>query len=224
MNILAVETSSTVAGAAILADGKLVAECYQDHKLTHSEMIMPMVEQVMRMAQLTCADIDRFAVDVGPGSFTGVRIGVCCVNGMAAAVKKPVAAVDSLLAVAAGLPYFAGSVAVIADARGVQIYGGLFDTSCGMPSYIGERMAGELEEFLDALPIDGPLLFAGDGAAAHRARIAERFPGAKFAPAHLNKPRASSLAMAAVQAETAKEAMPVYLRKPQAQRMREQNG
>jgi len=224
MNILAVETSSTVAGAAVLADGKLVAECYQDHKLTHSEMIMPMVQQVLNMAQLTCADMDVFAVDVGPGSFTGVRIGVCCVNGMAAAVKKPVAAVDSLTAVAASLPYFDGTVAVIADARGVQIYGGLFDTSSGIPVYITGRMAGELEEFLDSLPADEALLFAGDGAAVHKARIAERFPNARFAPAHLSKPRASSVAVAAQSAETAKEAMPVYLRKPQAQRMREQNG
>ena len=225
MNILAVETSSTVAGAAVWKDGRLVAECYLDHRLTHSEIIMPMVEKALALSETEINAIDCFGVDVGPGSFTGVRIGVCCVNGMAAALKKPVAPVDSLAAVAENLPFFSGLTAVIADARGVQIYGGLFDTAKGVPEYIGERMAGTIDEFLEKLPASKPLLFAGDGAGVHRQRILEAFPQAVFAPAQRCRPRACAVAAAAARLAEAggivKEAMPLYLRVPQAQRMRE---
>lgn len=231
MNILSIETSSQVAGAAVLRDGKLAAECYLDHRLTHSEIIMPMVERVLSMAELACEELDAFAVDVGPGSFTGVRIGVCAANGMADALNKPVIPVDSLEAMAFGFPFFAGLAIPLIDARGEQVYAGRYDVESGEPKRIGERFAGNIHDFLQGLPTDHPMVFVGDGALAHKALILSSFPGAKFACPHLDRPRASAIAALAAKrlerGETAAAALPLYMRSPQAERMRalrEQHG
>ena len=96
IRLLAVETSSSVAGAAVVVGGKLAAEEYLDHRLTHSEVILPMVDRTLGGACVSTKEITALAVDVGPGSFTGVRIGVCLANGMAAALGVPVVAVDAL--------------------------------------------------------------------------------------------------------------------------------
>ena len=226
MNILALDTSSTVAGAAVVRDGKLVSEEYRDHRLTHSEIILPMAERVLAAAELDVSDMDAFAVNVGPGSFTGVRIGVCAVNAMAAALKKPVAAVDALEALAFHGAYYGDVVCPILDARGEQIYGAVFDLSGGTPKLLGERQATTIDEFLRSVTARRPY-FVGDGAQAHRERIARLFPGAVFAPAQLMRARASSVAVLAqqklAQGLSEKEALPLYLRRPQAERMR-QNG
>ena len=231
MNILSIETSSSVAGAAVLRDGKLAAECYLDHRLTHSEIIMPMVERVLNMAELTCDDLDAFAVNAGPGSFTGVRIGVCAANGMADALNKPVIPVDSLETMAFCFPFFDGLAVPVIDARVEQVYAGRYDMAFGAPKRIGGRFAGNIHDFLRELPKDRPMIFTGDGALAHKALILSSFPGAEFAPAHLDRPRAGAIAALAAKrldrGETATAAMPLYMRSPQAERMRvlrEQDG
>jgi tRNA threonylcarbamoyladenosine biosynthesis protein TsaB len=221
VNILSIETSSSVAGAAVLRDGKLAAEQYLDHRLTHSEIIMPMVQRVLEMAELTCAEMDAFAVDVGPGSFTGVRIGVSAVNGMADALKKDVIPVDSLEAMAFGFPYFCGLVVPLIDARNEQVYTACYDTSAGEPKRVGKRFAGNIRDFLLKLPKGQSVVFLGDGAHAHRELIQSYFPEAVFAPAHLDRPRAGAIAALAqirlIRGETAPSALPLYLRAPQAE-------
>lgn len=224
MSILSIETSSSVAGAAALRDGKLVAESYLDHRLTHSEIIMPMVERVLNMAEIPCAELDAIAVDVGPGSFTGVRIGVSAANGMADALNKPVIAVDSLEAMAFGFPYFDGFVVPVIDARGEQVYAACYNVQSGEPVRAGGHFAGSIRDFLSELPKGCRMVFLGDGAAAHRELIASVFPEAAFAPAHLDRPRAGAIAALAekrfMRGETASSALPLYLRAPQAEQKR----
>lgn len=226
MNILALDTSSTVAGAAVLKNGRLAAEEYRDHRLTHSEIILPMAERALAAAEMDVSEMDAFAVSVGPGSFTGVRIGVCAVNAMAAALKKPVIAVDAFESLALHAAHYGDLVCPILDARKEQVYAAVFDLSSGFPRRIGERQATTIGEFLESVEALRPY-FLGDGAEAYKERILEHFPNAVFAPAQLMRARASSVAVIAAQrlAEGVfeKEAQPLYLRKPQAERMR-QNG
>ena len=225
MNLLAIETSSSVAGAAVMVDGKLIAEEYLDHRLTHSEMILPMVDRVLHGAGLQTEELSAIAADVGPGSFTGVRIGVCLANGMAAALGVPVVAVDALEAMASLFPAFDGAVCPLLDARGEQIYAAAYFTGGEEPVLAMERFAGNVNDFLEQLNTLGvPLCFVGDGAPVHEARIRALFPQARFAPPHLNRQRASAVAALAARrvarGETVREAMPMYLKKPQAERMK----
>jgi tRNA threonylcarbamoyladenosine biosynthesis protein TsaB len=227
MNILSIETSSSAAGAAVFAENALRCETFLDHRLTHSQFIMPLVERVMEESSLELAQLDCLAVNVGPGSFTGVRIGVCAANALAAALKKPVAAVDSLAVLAANAPGHS-LVCPLYDARGEQVYAGLFDTSSSIPRPLLPLFAGSVHEFLPALPTDKPILFLGDGAQAHESLLKERFGDCcRFFPAHLNRPRAGALAFLGAdlleKGQTVQEAVPLYLRPSQAERMAAKN-
>ena len=122
MILLSIDTSGPACSAALLADDRLLGEIVINSALTHSETIMPAVDELLSRENLTCADVDLFAVAAGPGSFTGVRIGVCAAKGMAHAAGKPCARVNSLAALAAGLPFVPGVVCPILDARREQVY------------------------------------------------------------------------------------------------------
>lgn len=126
MNILAVDTSGPVAGIAILKDGCVTFEETVVNKLTHSANLMPMIDAALSRTGMTLKDMHRLAVVVGPGSFTGVRIGVSTVKGLSHGSGIPCVAVDALQAMAAGVPYFDGIVCPIQDARAGQVYGAAF--------------------------------------------------------------------------------------------------
>ena len=171
MNILMIDTSGPACGVAIMADGRLVYEAELTHRQTHSQRVMPMVDTALQMSDMTAADMDVFGAVVGPGSFTGVRIGVCMVKGFAHAVNRPCCAVNALEALAMNAMGFAGLVCPILDARRGQVYCAAFDTSSGRPARMLEDAALPLEAFLQALPPDAPLVFLGDGAPVHGAAI-----------------------------------------------------
>jgi len=216
MTILAVESSSGVAGVALLKENILVYEEYIDDGLTHSEVLLPMIERALAHTD-GIASVDRFAVDIGPGSFTGIRIGVCAVNALAQAANKPVFCASSLEILAAQWPYF-GFVCAICDARGEQVYGALYNTGQGAPKEIIAPCAAQIDEMLEQLP-SGDILFTGDGAIAHRGRISERLGApAQFAPPHLARVRASALSVMARTGECVEQAEPMYLRVPLAER------
>lgn len=226
MTILALESSGFVASAALYQDGKILAEELLDGQLTHSLIAMPMLERVLLAANVALESVDAFAVNIGPGSFTGLRIGIGSANAMAFAMGKPVAAIDSLEALAANMPFFAGIVCPLIDARQDQIYGACFDLGSGAPKRLRPLFAGRIDDFLREAPADLPLLFLGDGATAQRAAIEAYFGGrAYFAPAHCNAHRAATLAVLGAMrlkaGKTVAEAQPLYLREPQAVRMRE---
>lgn len=225
MKILAIDTSGPVAGCAVMVDGCIVHSIALNHGLTHSESIMPAVEDCMSGSGLTCEDIDVFASVAGPGSFTGVRIGICAAKGFAHAVNKPCVAIHALEALAMNFPGFDGLVCPILDARRKQVYCAVFDTKNGYPERVAEDDAIALDELLQRLPEDRKILFAGDGVGVHAAAILEKLGDrAVIAPANLRDLRADAVCVLAERKQDewipAHELRPVYLRAPQAERER----
>ena len=226
MNILAVDTSGPVAGVALMQDGVITHEITAQHGLTHSQTSMPMVDDVLSAAALKAQDIDLFAAVVGPGSFTGVRIGVCAVKGLAYAWEKPVVPVDSLEALAVGAFGFDGVICPILDARRGQVYCAAFRFREGdLPERLMPDQAIALTDFLTQLPTGDRLLFLGDGLRVHypkaREILGER---AVAAPAPAACLRAASACWIAQkrqdQAVDGRALEPLYLRASQAERER----
>ena len=223
--VLAIDTSGPVAGCAVLAGGRVAHLTAMNHGLTHSETIMPAVDAALAGAGLSCGDVDVFAAVAGPGSFTGVRIGVCAAKGLAHATGKRCAAVHALETLAMNFYGFDGLCCPILDARRGQVYCAAFDMSGGMPRRALEDTAQPLAQFLDRLPADRRLVFVGDGVPVHgdavRAALGER---ALIAPPNLRDLRADAACLlAAARPETWVEAAqlrPIYLRAPQAERNR----
>ena len=131
MKILALETSAKAVSAAVSKDGKILASGYQDTGLTHSRTLMPIVEAMLKNAELVPADLDAIAVAVGPGSFTGIRIGVAAAKGLAFAVDKPVIGISTLAAMARNVSFADGLVVCAMDARRHQVYNALFEAKEG---------------------------------------------------------------------------------------------
>ena len=228
MNILMIDTSGPACGVAIQKDGQIVCEMQLTSGKTHSQRVMPMADSALALCEMGVKDIDLFGAVVGPGSFTGVRIGVSTVKALAHAAGKPCIGVDALHALAANISGFDGVICPILDARAQQVYGAMFES--GMPPVrLMEDTAEKLTVFLDRCEQMGrDRLFLGDGAPAFESAIRERLgEKAHFAPAqHMGLRAASACALAecfAQQAENLKDCMtllPLYLRAPQAERER----
>ncbi len=225
MNILALDTSGPVAGVAILKNSEAAYEAMAVNKFTHSVSLMPMVEEGFIHTGLSIQDIDLFAVTEGPGSFTGVRIGVSTVKGLAHGAGKPCIGINALEALAAGIPHFSGTICPIQDARASQVYGAAFRT--GIPPHrLMEDEALKLPEYLDRLAaFDSPLMFVGDGVAVHQEAIESHMKDkVLLAPAHMRFLRPLSVAVLAEQYKASAvdylSLMPYYLRAPQAERQR----
>ena len=225
MNILAVDTSGPVAGSAILKDGCVTFEETVVNKLTHSANLMPMIDAALTRTGMTLKDMHRLAVVVGPGSFTGVRIGVSTVKGLSHGSGIPCVAVDALQAMAAGVPYFDGIVCPIQDARAGQVYGAAF-TAGEVPTRLLEDAPLKLEDYVTQVKSLGVrFCFLGDGMPVHRARLAELLGDqAIFASANVSYLRPASVALLAAQPDAQEldylTLMPLYLRAPQAERNR----
>ena len=131
MKILAVDTSATPVSAALVDSGRLLGEFYLNIKTTHSQTLMPIVESLLKTTGTAIQEIDVFAVNVGPGSFTGVRIGVASVKGLTMPLERPCAAVSTLEAMAYGMPYENGIVCAVMDARCSQVYNAIFEMKGG---------------------------------------------------------------------------------------------
>jgi len=226
MKILALDTSGPVAGAALMEDGVITHEVMASHGLTHSQTAMTMVDQCLSAANLSVKDIDLFAAVAGPGSFTGVRIGVCAVRALAHAWNKPAVSIDSLETLAMNGFGFSGIVCPILDARRGQVYCAAFRFEAGkLPVRILEDDAMALTDFLAKLPEYEKCLFLGDGLKVHFPAIsAQMGDRAVPAPAHLAYIRpAAACEIALHRADEAKNCMelnPIYLRAPQAERER----
>lgn len=214
LHILALSSSGNTASAALLTDGAVADEIVCESGRTHSETLMPAAERLLNRNGLAARDMDVFAVDTGPGSFTGVRIGVCCVNALAAALMKPVIAVDSLTAHFLDIGYAGGEIAVLLDARGQRGYAAKFlDAEMTDPP-----RAVDVAEFLKC--VSPGTTFTGDGAFAYRELIEKTIPHAKFTESALLASRVALKAFDKYQkGETARSAEPLYLRSSQAERM-----
>ena len=226
MILLSIDTSGPAASCAVLIDGEIVQSIAMNRGLTHSETIMPALDACMSAAGLTCDQVDCFVSVAGPGSFTGVRIGVCAVKGLAHAWNRPCARIDALEALAMNFAGFDGLACPILDARRGQVYCAAFDMKDGMPVRVLEDEAVDLAAFLERLPKDRRLVFLGDGLRVHAARIRETLTEALIAPANLRQLRADAACLLAEARPEewmeARKLTPIYLRLPQAERERNQ--
>lgn len=224
MIILAVDSSGPVVSAAVSKDEKILYEAAANCGLTHSETMQPMIEQVVRGAGIRPDGVDLFACVTGPGSFTGVRIGVCAVKAMAQALDRPCVALSALEVLAAGKHGFIGTICPILDARREQVYAAAYSFSEGeLPQKILAEDALPLLDYLEKLP-EGRLLFVGDGVPVHKERIGEKLGDrALFSPDCTGQLRSGVACYLAARKPPcdAMSLMPAYLRKPQAERERE---
>jgi len=227
MKILALETSAKAVSAALTEDGKVLASGYQDTGLTHSRTLMPIVEHLFQNTGTTLADCDAVAVAAGPGSFTGIRIGVAAAKGLAFGADKPAVGVSTLAAMARNVSFSDGLIVCAMDARRQQIYNALFEAGDGELTRLTEDRAIALAELVEELRGDPrPITVVGDGA-----RLAYDYLNAndipcRLAPPHLVMQNAASVALEAEvlaregKLVSAQELEPVYLRPAQAERLR----
>ncbi len=228
MKILAFDSSAVSASVALTEDGKLLGESFLNAGLTHSRTLMPMTREMLNTAGFNLEEIDAFAVSAGPGSFTGLRIAVSSVKGMAAALNKKCIAVSTLEAMAYNLPQIGEyTICAVMDARCKQFYNALFKIEkggiirlCDDRAIMVDKLSGELKD------IDGDIVLVGDGANLAYSLISETDinKNIQLAPQALRYQKASSVAAAAFEKYKKNEAvsaaalMPSYLRLSQAER------
>ena len=174
MKILALETSARACSAAVTQDGQILAACCQNSGLTHSRTLMPMVESMLKNADLTLDGMDAVAVAAGPGSFTGIRIGVAAAKGLAFSVDKPAVGVSTLAAMARNAAFFDGLIVCAMDARRSQIYNALFEVRGGTLIRLCPDRAVALADLAEELRGDPrPKIAVGDGGALCQAALTE---------------------------------------------------
>ncbi len=225
MKILAVESSAGPASCAVYEDGKVLASSYINVKLKHSQTLIPMIDAMLKNSGIGIDDIDMLAVAAGPGSFTGVRIGVAAIKGIAFARGIPCIGVSTLAAMAhmAGALHFDGIVCPAMDARCSQVYTAMFECSSNTLTRLTEDSALKIEELKNQIiNTKKSVLFVGDGALLCYNAICPNCANVYIAPEQFRFQNAVGVAMqAASQPEKAVSAdslLPIYLRLPQAER------
>ena len=228
MLILAFESSARAASVALVEDGRLISQYSQCSGLTHSRTLLPMAEDMLKNAELSLDKVDLFAVAHGPGSFTGIRIGVAAAKGLAFAADKPAVGVSTLAAMARNVAFCDGLVICAMDARRQQVYNALFEAKDGQLTRLTPDRAIALEELAEELRSDPrPKTVVGDGAKLCLAHLTAAGIPCRLAPAHLVMQNAMSVALEAeaMAAEgklvSAQALEPVYLRPAQADRLRQ---
>lgn len=225
MLILAFESSAKAASVALCRDGHLVSQYSQCSGLTHSRTLLPMAEDMLKNAELTLRDVDLIAVAHGPGSFTGIRIGVSTVKGLAWAGDTPCVGVSTLEAMAWHGLAAGGVVCPVMDARRSQVYNALFEIRDGRPQRLcPDRPIALAELAEDVKKLDAPVFLVGDGAAITKAFFDAQGIPCRMAPENLLWQDAWGVAMAAMDKEpgNADSLLPVYLRLSQAERERQE--
>ena len=225
MKILALDTSAKSASAALVEDGTIKGENFINTMLTHSETLMSMTDYLLKNTKTALNEIDCFAVTCGPGSFTGLRIGIAAVKGMAFALQKPCVAVSALASMAYNISGENTVVCAVMDARRSQVYNALFDVSEKEPVRLCEDRALQIDELTEELKnIDKKIVLVGDGAKLCFDKMSDKLNNITLANENVRYQRASSVGMAAEklyangQVLTPSQLMPKYLRLPQAQR------
>ncbi len=237
MKLLAIDSSGLVASAAILENENLLAEYTVNFKKTHSETLLPMIDEIAKMTEQDLATLDAVAIAAGPGSFTGLRIGSATAKGLALALRVPIVEVPTLAGLAMNLFKAKGLICPVMDARRQQVYSGIYRfegdtlvTVRDQDPVAASDLIAELNELKGGLASEG-VIFLGDGSKVVKpfAEKDLKVPYT-FAPANANRQRAASVgALAEVYfAEgryvTAAEHAPIYLRKSQAEQERERKG
>ncbi|MBI2411656.1 MAG: tRNA (adenosine(37)-N6)-threonylcarbamoyltransferase complex dimerization subunit type 1 TsaB [Deltaproteobacteria bacterium] len=222
MNILAIDTSSPSGSIALFSDNRLVAELTVSEAGVHAEWLLKSIDSFLSSLNRSISEVDLFAVTNGPGSFTGIRIGVSAVKGLAWSAGKKAAGVSTLKALSMNLPYSARPVCAVLDARKGEVYSALFDLSGGGIKELMPEAALSPQALVDALAslsLPSPPIFIGDGLKVYGDLLREKVALASFAPEALWRIRASNIALLAIDDfhRDPKDLIPVYLRRSEAE-------
>ncbi len=227
MLILSFETSAKAASVALVEEGKLLGESYQNTGLTHSQTLMVMAQDLLKQCGREIGDLDAVAVANGPGSFTGVRIGVAAAKGLAWGAEIPCCGTSTLASMAMGLGIWQGYVCPVMDARRGQVYNALFYVHCGKCTRIREDRAISLGELgKDVQNLTEPIFLVGDGSILCYNTLLESVPALVLPPEHRMHQRAAGVALEAArmiasgECTDAGQLTPNYLRLSQAERER----
>ena len=220
--LLTIDTSSSAGSVAVSRGESLLGEILLNTSATHSDRLLVAARRLLLDLGVRLSDVAAFAVVIGPGSFTGLRVGVATVKGLAFASGKPVIGVSSLRTLAMQAPFSSHPVCTLLDARKKEVYAGLFQWERGVPAPLGPERVIAPEALLDQ--ITGDVLFIGSGSELYRTLIVRRLGGrAHFAPWHCHPPRASSAATLALadlrqgDACSPLQVNPVYIRPSEAE-------
>lgn len=239
MKILGIDSSGMVASVAILQDDVIIAEYTMNHKKTHSETLLPMIDEIVKTSETKLEELDAIAIAAGPGSFTGLRIGAATAKGLAMAMDKPVIPIKTCEGLAYNMWGAEGLICPIIDARRNQVYTGLYRVK-GNVEVILEQQPMDIHELIEYIndyskklaeseggPIEG-VTFLGDGVAIYQDVIWDEIDvPCKMAPAMMNRQRGASIASYGEllykegKYINADDFAPEYLRKSQAERVRE---
>jgi tRNA threonylcarbamoyladenosine biosynthesis protein TsaB len=215
VRVLGVETSTPAGGVALLDGDRVLCEYVLDVRATHSERLMPAIDRLMRDAGWSPRDVEGLAVAVGPGSFTGLRIGLSTVKGLGVALGVPIAAVPTLDAMAAALPWTALPVCPVIDARKGEVY-------CSLYRWDGVRMRREWD-YLALRPgdlaarLDEPVVLVGDGAGSIASRWGHRVPPPRRLPSPATVAWLGGERLRAGHVVAAADLVPIYLRPSEAE-------
>ncbi len=222
--LLTLDTSTAAGSVALSCGEQLIGEILLQLPSTHSERLLPALQHLLKAAGLELADLDAFGVVLGPGSFTGLRVGVATVKGLALAVQKPVVGVSSLHALALQIPCPAHGLSVWLDARKQEVYAGSYGWEAGLPVLTGKEVVAPPDRLLESLSEE--TIFIGSGAEVYRSLIVRRLGSrAHFTPWALQQPRASAAAVLALAALRNRETIalevlePRYIRPSEAEVM-----
>lgn len=228
MRILALDSSGLVATVAIVEEEQTIAEYTVNYKKTHSQTLLPMLDEIVKMTEMDLNTIDAIAISGGPGSFTGLRIGSATAKGLGLALQKPLIHVPTIEGLAYNLYGSDALICPIMDARRNQVYTGIYRFENEKLHIVEKQMAIDVGELVEKLnQLDEKVVFLGDGVPVYKGQLEAglRVPFI-FAPANMNRQRASSVGVAGIQylkegkTETAAEHQPDYLRVSQAERER----
>ncbi|MDF2511868.1 MAG: tsaB [Herbinix sp.] len=228
MKLLAIDSSGLVATVAIVSEEAMIAEYTVNFKKTHSQTLLPMLNEIVKMIELDLSEVDAIAVAAGPGSFTGLRIGSATAKGLGLALDKPIVAIPTLEGLAYNLFGTNQIICPMMDARRGQVYTGLYEFDQYDLKVVQPQAAISIEEVLEELNQRGrEVIFLGDGTETYQSIIREKCTVPySFAPIHLNRQRAGAIGALGITyykqnwIESAAAHEPVYLRLSQAERER----
>lgn len=227
MKILGIESSGMVASVAIISDDVILAEYTVNHKRTHSETLLPMIDEIVKSSEVKLDELDAIAIAAGPGSFTGLRIGAATAKGLALAIEKPIIPVKTCEGLAFNMWGASGLVCPIMDARRNQVYTGLYHV-VGNVDVVMDQEPMDIHELIEKInEIGEEVTFLGDGVAVYESVIWDEIKvPCKLAPAPMNRQRAASVAsLGEIYLKEHREIhaddfAPEYLRKSQAERVK----
>lgn len=225
MIILGLDTSTRAASVALWSDGDLLGELVINDKRTHSQKLMPMLENLFQLANISIDDVDLLAVCIGPGSFTGIRIAMATVKALGHVRNLPIVGVNSLESLAYNLSDGKARLVPILDAQGSQVYSAIYESSGQAPEILRDIGVVDIDNLIEEVRgLDGKIIFLGEGINKYRDRLKDLRPNINLASSNTNVSRAASVCACASHKykkgqdiHTCYDILPMYIRKSQAE-------